>query len=167
MKHAPLQLAALNGSPAHLHFSGKHTFIRQTEHGRLPGPQVIRVIQIMDKHQIGHLFDDFQRIGQPAGPENFPQTVDSVFQFTCYHCLLCSCHFSVFCYVYNYTTGQFMDISGIPVTTLFTARAITSTIRRRKRSRTGPECPPVSGKRPDDLFCFFIRAKLSFLTGRF
>ena len=85
MEHAPLELTAVDTAVANLHVFGKDALKGQPEHGSLPGPGVVRVVQIMDEHQIGHLFDDIQRIGQTACPEDFPKAVNFTSQFTCHH----------------------------------------------------------------------------------
>ena len=85
MEHGPFELAALDLPVTDLYLPGKDALIGQTQHGALFCPQIIRIVQIPDKHQIGHLFNDFQRIGQAAGPENIPKAVYFVFQFAGYH----------------------------------------------------------------------------------
>ena len=85
MEDAPFQLVPGNRPVADLYLFRKNTLIWKTQHGGFLCAEIIRVIQIMDEHHIGHLFNDIQRIGKPAGPEYFPNAVDFVFQFACNH----------------------------------------------------------------------------------
>ena len=85
VKHAPLQLGAVHRLVPDLHFLRKDAFERQAQHGAFLRPQGIGSIQIMDEHEIGHLLNHIQRIGQATRPEDFPDTVNSVFQFAGNH----------------------------------------------------------------------------------
>ena len=85
MEYTPLELAAVNGTITNLHFFGKYALIGQAEHGRFLGSDVVGIVQVMDEHQIGHLFNDVKRIRNAACPEDLPKAVDFAFQFTCYH----------------------------------------------------------------------------------
>ena len=44
------------------------------------------IVKYLNKHEICDLFNDSQRIRHTARPENIPDTVNFVFQFTSYHC---------------------------------------------------------------------------------
>lgn len=85
MEHAPLELLAVDGAVAYLHLTRKDALIRQAQHIRLFGPEVIGIIQIVDKHQIGDLLDDAQRVHKTTRRKGIPKTVDFVFQFPCNH----------------------------------------------------------------------------------
>ena len=79
VEYRPLQLATVDLPVADLHLVRKDALIGQTQHGTLLGAEVVGGIQIMDKHQVSHLLDDVQRVGQTACPENLPQAVYFVF----------------------------------------------------------------------------------------
>ena len=79
---APLELCAVDLVPADLDFFGKDALIRQAEHGGFLCLEVVRVVEVADEHQIGHLLHDRQRIHDPARRKDVPQRVDFVFQFS-------------------------------------------------------------------------------------
>ena len=82
---APLQVLLAHNPVVDGHFPVKHAFAVQSQHQSfLLMPQICR-IQIMNEHQIGHLFNHIQGISQSSRPENPPQTVYLVFQFSCNH----------------------------------------------------------------------------------
>ena len=85
VEYAPFELASVHSTVSGLYFFGKDALIGQAKHSCLFGAEIIGVVQVMDKHQISHLFNDVQRICQAAGPEDFPKAVDFTSQFTCYH----------------------------------------------------------------------------------
>ena len=72
MEHAPFHLAASNLALTNLYFLGKDALIRDAKHCAFFAAQIIHIIQVPDEHQIGHLFDNIQRIRQPACPKDFP-----------------------------------------------------------------------------------------------
>ena len=84
-EHRPLQLPPIDFALADGDFACEHALVGQTQHGTLPGPQIVRGIQIVDEHQIGHLLDHIQGVRQSARPENLPQGVNFVSQFACQH----------------------------------------------------------------------------------
>ena len=85
VEDAPLEPAAVHGALAELHLIREDALIRQAEHGRLLGAEIVRVVQIVDEHEIGHLLDHVQRVRETTGPEDLPEAVDFVFQFACNH----------------------------------------------------------------------------------
>ena len=78
---APLELLAGDRALADLHLVGKDTFIGEAQHGRLLGAQVVRVVQVADEHEVGHLLHHVQGVGDAARPKDVPQGVHFVFQF--------------------------------------------------------------------------------------
>ncbi len=90
-EHRPLQLSCRNrlliihNLPLNLNLARKNTGIRDTQHHRLLRFDVVHLIQITDKHQIGYLFDHIQGIGQSPRPEYIPERVDFILQITSYH----------------------------------------------------------------------------------
>ena len=85
VKYRPLQLISRNGAVTDFDLVSKDAFVWQAQHGALFGPQIVGIVQIADKHQIGHLLHNVQRVGDAAGPKNFPKAVDSIFQFASNH----------------------------------------------------------------------------------
>ena len=79
MEHRPLQLSAIDLPLADFHFIRKNALEGQTQHGTLLGTKIISRIQFVDKHQIGDLLNDIQRVYQATCSENVPQAVNSVF----------------------------------------------------------------------------------------
>ena len=45
----------------------------------------LQLVKPLDEKQIGDLLDDFQRIGNPAGPEGIPDLIDLVTNFVGEH----------------------------------------------------------------------------------
>lgn len=84
-EHAPLELLAVDGAVAYLHLTRKDALIRQAQHIRLFGPEIIGIVQIVDKHQISDLLDDTQRVHKTTRRKSIPKAVDFVFQFACNH----------------------------------------------------------------------------------
>ena len=85
MKYTPFELLTVDGALTHLHLIGEDAGIRQPQHGSLFRPEIVRIIQVVNEHQIRDLFDHIQRIYQAARRKNVPETVNFVFQFTCNH----------------------------------------------------------------------------------
>ena len=52
--------------------------MRQAQHGALFGPKIVGIVQVANKHQVGHLLHDIQWIGDAARPENLPKAVDFI-----------------------------------------------------------------------------------------
>ena len=77
-KYRPLQRIARNGAIPNVHLAGKDAFMRQAQHGALFGPKIVGIVQVANKHQVGHLLHDIQRIGDAARPENLPKAVDFI-----------------------------------------------------------------------------------------
>jgi hypothetical protein len=42
----------------------------------------VQIVQPPQKQQIGDLLDDFERVGDPPGPEGVPDAVDLIAKFT-------------------------------------------------------------------------------------
>ena len=85
MEHRPFQLIAGDGPFSDGNLTVKNAFVRQAQHGAFFGALVVGCVQIVNKHQIGHLFHDIQGVGDTACPEDFPETVDFIFQFIFKH----------------------------------------------------------------------------------
>jgi len=45
----------------------------------------VQVVQPAQKEQVGDLLDDFQRVGDAAGPEGIPDSVDLALDFAGHH----------------------------------------------------------------------------------
>ena len=88
MEPGPLELFPGHGAVSHLDLSGKNALVGQAQHGTLLGPQVVRLIQVVDEHEVGHLLHHVQGVGDAAGPEGLPEAVDFVSQFACQHFIL-------------------------------------------------------------------------------
>ena len=84
----PLELFPGHGAVPCLDLSGKNALVGQAQHGALLGTQVVRLIQVMDEHEVGHLLHHVQGVGDAAGPEGLPEAVDFVSQFASDHVLL-------------------------------------------------------------------------------
>jgi hypothetical protein len=54
---------------------------RLLQDGRLALLQRVRVIQPADEQEVGDLLDDFERVGDAAGPEGVPDGVDLAAKF--------------------------------------------------------------------------------------
>ncbi|GCD51391.1 hypothetical protein NBRC3188_0088 [Acetobacter pasteurianus NBRC 3188] len=50
-------------------------------------PPHLEVVEPLDEHEEGELFDHGKRVGDPAGPERVPDLVDLGFNCTCDHLL--------------------------------------------------------------------------------
>ena len=85
MKHTPFELLAVDGTVTDLHLISEDAGIRQSQHGGLFRPEIVRIVQVVNEHQICDLLDHVQRIYQVARCKNVPETVNSVFQFACNH----------------------------------------------------------------------------------
>ena len=85
VEHRPLERFAVDLAPRDIHFIRKDALERQSEHGTFLCLCVIRVVEIVDKHQVGDLLDDRQRVDDTARREDFPYAVDFTFQFSCNH----------------------------------------------------------------------------------
>ena len=88
VEHRPFELATRDGPLPHLYLTGKDALMRQAQHGTLLGPLVIGGIQVVDEHEVGHLFHHIQGIRYAAGPEGLPEAVNFIFQFASDHVLL-------------------------------------------------------------------------------
>ena len=84
----PLELFPGHGAVPHLDLPGKNALVGQAQHGALLGSQVVRLIQVVDEHEVGHLLHHVQGVGDAAGPEGLPEAVNFVSQFACQHFLL-------------------------------------------------------------------------------
>ena len=71
---APLEHVGVGGA-------GEEGLVGEAEHGGLAGAEGVGLVEVVDEHQVGHLFDDVQRVGEAAGPEDFPEGVDFVLEF--------------------------------------------------------------------------------------
>lgn len=58
---------------------------RALEPGRLVLFQGLEIVQAAKEEQVSYLFDDFERVGDTAGPESVPDAVDLITQFTGEH----------------------------------------------------------------------------------
>ena len=85
VEHRPLELVSRDGALPDAHFLCENALVGQPKHGGLTGPEVVRLVQIVDEHEIGHLLHHVQRVGDAARPEDFPEVIDFVFQFAGYH----------------------------------------------------------------------------------
>ena len=85
MKYTPFELLAVDGALTHLHLIGEDAGIRQSQHGGLFRPEMVRIIQVVNEHQISNLLDDVQRVHQTTRRKNIPKTVNFIFQFACNH----------------------------------------------------------------------------------
>ena len=72
VENRPLELLSGDGSLPDTHLFCKNALVVQPKHGAFPGAEVVHFVQIVDKHEIGHLFYHVQRVSNTAGPENFP-----------------------------------------------------------------------------------------------
>ena len=66
VEHRPFELATRDGPLPHLYLTGKDALMRQAQHGTLLGPLVIGGIQVVDEHEVGHLFHHIQGIRYAA-----------------------------------------------------------------------------------------------------
>ena len=69
-------------------FVFENAVVDRTKHHTFLFPDIVGSIKVADKHEVGDLFDNVQRVGQAAGPEHFPKLVDFIFQFACYHAVV-------------------------------------------------------------------------------
>lgn len=72
MKNAPFQLISGNLPVSDHDFPRKDTLKGKSQHGAFFQAKIVGVIQVPYKHEIGHLLNDIQRVGETAGPEDFP-----------------------------------------------------------------------------------------------
>ena len=72
VEHRLFELMARDGPLAHLYLAGKDAPVGQAQHGALLGPLVVGGVQVVDEHEIGHLFHHVQGVGDAAGPEGLP-----------------------------------------------------------------------------------------------
>ena len=87
-EHRPFQLLARNAPLPDGDLVRKNALVGHPQHGALLGALVVRRVQIMNEHQIGHLLHHVQRIGDAPGPECLPQAVDFILQFVVQHTVL-------------------------------------------------------------------------------
>ena len=91
VKPRPFELFPSHHALSNAHFACEDTLVRQAEHGALLGAEVVRLVQVVDEHQIGHLFHHVQRIRYAAGPEGLPEAVYFVSKFAGQHIILSPC----------------------------------------------------------------------------
>ena len=63
VKDAPFELVAVNAARIDPYLSGEDALEGDAEHGGFARAKVVRFIQIVNEHEIGHLLDDIQRVG--------------------------------------------------------------------------------------------------------
>ena len=85
VEHRPFERFAVDLAVADHHLILEDALKRQSEHGAFFGFEVVRVVKVVDKHQIGDLLDNVEGVGQTACPEYFPYAVDFTFEFSCNH----------------------------------------------------------------------------------
>ena len=74
----PLELLPGHGAVPHRNLTGENALVGQAQHGALLGTQVVGLIQVVDEHEVGYLLHHVQGVGDAAGPEGLPESVDFV-----------------------------------------------------------------------------------------
>ena len=88
MESRPFQLITINRTISDLYLIRKYAFKRKAQHSCFLGTKVIRVIQILNEHEVSHLLDNIQRICDSSVPKDFPQTIDLITKFSGHFALL-------------------------------------------------------------------------------
>ena len=79
VKHRPFQLISGEFTPADFQFLRENALMGHAQHDTFFRAAVVGGVQIVNKHQVGHLLDHVQRIGDTARPKRFPKAVDFIF----------------------------------------------------------------------------------------
>ena len=78
----PLKLITINFTVSDFNFICKYALVRKSKHGSFLCAEVICIIQILYKHEVCHLLNNIERIGDSSVPKDFPQTINLITKFS-------------------------------------------------------------------------------------